>query len=155
VARIARDPALLDESRRTARGFTDRSLAQPPWHPLTAAADGRPVAVAAASGDRLLVASVGADGDLLVPTLARAIAISLAPETDLRGAEIVPIPDSQLRAWTRAPGPPPPPRPENVERDDRRWLWAAVLVLLAIETWMRRQSAGVQHAAEETRARVA
>jgi len=155
AARIARDPALRDESGRTARGFADRSLAQPPWHPLTAAADGRPVAVAAASGDRLLVVACAANGDLLVPALARAIAISLAPETDLRGAEIMPIPDSQLRAWTRAPGPPPPPRPETVERDDRRWLWGAVLLLLAIETWMRRQSAGVQHAAEETRARVA
>jgi hypothetical protein len=155
VARIARDPALLDESRRTARGIADRSLLQPPWHLLTAAADGRPVAVAAASGDRLLVVSIAADGDLLLPTLARAIAISLAPEPDLRGADIVPIRDGQLRAWTRAPGPPPPPRPENVERDDRRWLWAAVVLLLAIETWMRRQSAGAQHATEETRARVA
>jgi hypothetical protein len=155
VARIARDPALLDESRRTAHGFTDRSLAQPPWHPLTAAADGRPVAVAAASGDRLLVASIAADGDLLVPTLLRAVATNLAPPSNLGNAEIVPIPDSQLRAWTRDPGPPPPPRPETVERDDRRWLWGAVLLLLAIETWMRRQSAGVQHAAEETRARVA
>jgi hypothetical protein len=155
VARIARDPALLDESRNTARGIADRSLLQPPWHLLTAAADGRPVAVAAASGDRLLVASIAADGDLLVPTLARAIAISLAPEPDLRGADIVPIPDSQLRAWTRAPGPPPPPRPENVEHDDRRWLWGAVVLLLAIETWMRSQSAGAQQATEETRARVA
>jgi hypothetical protein len=155
VARVARDAALLDESRRTARGIADRSLLQPPWHPLTAAADGRPVAVAAASGDRLLVASIAADGDLLVPTLARAIAVSLAPESDLRSAEIVPIPDSQLRAWTRAPGPPPPPRPETVERDDRRWLWGAVLLLLAIETWMRRQSAGAQDASQETRARVA
>jgi hypothetical protein len=155
VARIARDPALLDESRRTARGIADRALNQPPWHPVTAAADGRPVAVAAASGDRLLVVSIAADGDLLVPTLARAIAIGLAPGTDLRGAEIVPIRDSQLRAWTRAPGAAPPPRPENVEPDDRRWLWAAVLLLLAIETWMRRQSAGAQAAAEETRARVA
>jgi len=155
VARIARDPALLDESRRTARGIADRSLLQPPWHPLTAAADGRPIAVAAASGDRLLVASLAVDDDLLVPTIARAIAISLAPETDLSGAEIVPIPDNQLHAWTRAPGPPPPPRPETVERDDRRWLWGAVVLLLAIETWMRRQSAGAQDATEETRARVA
>ena len=155
VARIARDPALLDESGRTARGFTDRSLAQPPWHPLSAAADGRPVAVAAASGDRLLVASIAADGDLLVPTLLRAVATNLAPPSNLGNAEIVPIADSQLRAWTRDPGPPPPPRPETVERDDRRWLWGVVLLLLAIETWMRRQSAGVQHAAEETRARVA
>jgi hypothetical protein len=155
ITRIARDPSLLDESSRTAHGLADRALAQPPWHPLTAAADGKPVAVAAASGDRLLVASIAADGDLLVPTLARAIAVGLAQETDFRSAEIVPIPDSQLRAWTRTPGPPPPPRPDTVERDDRRWLWGAVLLLLAIETWMRRQSGDARPATEETRARVA
>src|SRR4029434_8622900 len=82
--------------------MADRSLLQPPWHLLTAAADGRPVAVAAASGDRLLVASIAANGDLLVPTLARAIAISLAPEPHPRGADIVPIPDRQTPACTRA-----------------------------------------------------
>ena len=155
VARIARDPALRDESSRTARGFADRSLAQPPWHSLAAAADGRPVAVAAASSDRLLIVARAAEGDLIVPTLLRAVATNLAPPDNPGNAEILPIPDSQLRAWTRDPGAPPPPRPETVERDDRRWLWGAVLLLLAIETWMRRQAAGVQDTTEETRARVA
>jgi aerotolerance regulator-like protein len=154
VARIARDVALGAESARTPNGLVDPRFGQLPWQVIARALDGRPVA-SAASADRLMVAAVARDGDLLMPTLLRAIATNLAPETSLLGAEVVPIPDSQLRAWTRQPGPAPPPRPETVDRDDRRWLWGAVLVLLLIEAWMRRETADTQQAIEETRARVA
>jgi hypothetical protein len=155
LARIARDAALRAESARTPNGLGDPRFVQHPWQVIARALDGRPIASAAASADRLVVAAAARQGDLLMPTLLRAIATNLAPETDLRGAEVVPIPDSQLRAWTRQPGPAPPPRPETVDRDDRRWLWGAVLVLLLIETWMRRETADTQQAIEETRARVA
>jgi hypothetical protein len=154
VASLARDPDLRAEAARVPEGIGDPRFVAAPWNVIASARDGRPVASASASGDRLIVAGVARDGDLIVPTLLRAIAAHLGPQVQLNDAEIVPIPDSQLRAWTRAPGPPPPPRPETVERDDRRWLWGVVLLLLAIETWMRRQTTATQHA-EETRARVA
>jgi hypothetical protein len=155
VARISRDADLREESARAPNGLGDPRFAQPPWQLIARGLDGQPVAAAAASADRLVVATVARQGDLLLPTLLRAIATNLVPETDLRAAEVVAIPDSQLRAWTRQPGPPQSPRPETVERDDRRWLWGAVLLLLLIETWMRRPAADAQQAIEETRARVA
>ena len=33
---------------------------------------------------------------------------------------------------------PAAPRIDTVDEDDRRWLWIAALVLLAVEAWMRR-----------------
>ena len=91
----------------------------------------------------------------MVPTLVRAIADGLAPADDLGANEVVPIADSRLRAWTREPGAPPPPRPEAVERDDRRWMWAGVLLLLGVETWMRRSRREADDIIEEAPARVA
>ena len=76
----------------------------------------------------------------MLATLADAAAAAidrepLAPLPDAAThAEVVPIADGQLRAWTRPPAPVTAPRVETVERDDRRWLWVAVLVLLAVET---------------------
>jgi hypothetical protein len=119
------------------------------------AADGRPIAVAAAAGDRLLVAAKARAGDFLVPVLARAVAASLSPDSDHRGAEVLAIADEQLRSWTRTPGAPPAPRPETVERDDRRWIWVAVLLLFGVETWMRRSRRDADAVVEEERARVA
>ncbi len=155
VARIARDATLQEEATRAARGLTDARAGQPPWHVLARAADGRPLASAAASSDTLVVASIARAGDLVVPTLVRAIADGLAPADDLGANEVVPIADSRLRAWTREPGAPPPPRPEAVERDDRRWMWAGVLLLLGVETWMRRSRREADDIIEEAPARVA
>ena len=155
VARIARDAALQEEAARIPSGFPDGPVARPPWHVIARAADGGPLVAAAASSDTLLVVSTARAGDLVVPTLLRAVAIGLAPEEDLSAAEILPIADSQLRAWSRAPRPLSAPRPENVERDDRRWLWGAVLLLIGVETVQRRSRRDLATTTEEARARVA
>ena len=109
-----------------------------PWYPLAYAADGRALISAAAAGGTLVIVSAAPADDLITPVLLRSIANSIAPEADSSAAlEIVPIADSALRAWTRAPGPVIDPRIDTVERDDRRWLWLAALVLLGVETWLR------------------
>jgi hypothetical protein len=155
AAHIARDAALLDEAARVPNGLADARLAQSPWQVLARAGDGRPLASAAASQGTLVLTMTSRAGDLAIPTMLRAIAGSLAPDEDPAAAEILPIPESQLNAWSRAPGPAPRPRPENVERDDRRWLWGSVLVLLGIEVWLRRSRRDAAETIEETRARVA
>jgi hypothetical protein len=138
IARMARDDDLRAEAARTRSGLVDDRFARIPWRVLARAADGRPIASAAASSQTLLVAAASRPGDLIVPVLLRAFANSLAPETDLSAAEAVPIPDEQLRAWSRPPGSPAFPRLNTVDRDDRRWLWVVVLLLLIVETWIRR-----------------
>lgn len=55
--------------------------------------------------------------------------------------EPVMITPEQLSAWSRAPGPPSATAP-LADEGDRRWLWGAVLALLALETWLRRSTAG-------------
>jgi len=87
--------------------------------------------------------------------LLRSIANAIASPPDLRRAEVMPINDEVIRQWSRLPAPVGSPRIDTVEQDDRRWLWLAVLVLLALETWMRRaQPTAVERRAEE-HARVA
>jgi hypothetical protein len=93
--------------------------------------------------------------DLFLAALVRAVGLALTPQDDVRAAEVLPIPDRRLRAWTREPGPAPPPRADTVDRDDRRWLWLAVLLLLAAESWVRRRRRDADEAQHEERARVA
>jgi hypothetical protein len=70
--------------------------------------------------------------------LLRSIANAIASVPDLRADEVVAIADPVLRQWSRPPAPMTAPRINTVDRDDRRWLWGAVLGLLALETWLRR-----------------
>jgi hypothetical protein len=93
---------------------------------------------AAATGRTLTIVSTAPADALITPVLLRSIANSIAPEADASSLEIMPIADSVLRAWTRPPGAVIDPRIDTVERDDRRWLWLAALVLLGVETWLRR-----------------
>lgn len=53
------------------------------------------------------------------------------------GLEPVMITADQLSSWSRAPGAPSATAP-LADEGDRRWLWGAVLALLAVEAWMRR-----------------
>jgi hypothetical protein len=64
--------------------------------------------------------------------------------------EPVRITSEQLAAWSRPPGPPPLNAPPSDE-GDRRWLWALVLLLLAVEHWLRRAGPQASVARQETR----
>jgi len=149
VAAIARDRDVRDASARIAAGV-DRP---PPWRVVARAGDGRAAAMAAARGDALAIVSAAPPADLFTPVLVRAAVEAIAPASDWPRAEILPIPDAQLRAWERTPAPIAAPRVDRIDRDDRRWLWAAVLVLLALEQYLRRSR--VRDAEETEVARVA
>jgi hypothetical protein len=156
AARIARDPDLQHAAARVTAGLADPRLVAAPWQSLVAAGDGRPLAVAAGSASLLIVATASPASDVATPVLLRSIANAIATIPDLQGAEVVPIADAVLQQWSRPPAPVTSPRLETVDRDDRRWLWLAVLCLLALESWLRRARAeDVAQAHPEEPARVA
>jgi len=95
-----------------------------------------------ALGDRLLAVAHVRPSDPVLLAIVRSIAESLADPIDQPTQEIAVIPDAQLQPWSRPPGPAAPPRRESLDVDDRRWLWGAVLALLAVETWLRRTRSG-------------
>ena len=113
-------------------------LARDPDLAAAGARFGRPLYSAGAAGDQLVVASAAPAADLATPLLMRAIANALGIIPDLRGAEVVPIADAQLRQWSRPATPLASPRLETMDQDDRRWLWLAVVCLLGAEMWIRR-----------------
>jgi hypothetical protein len=138
VSRIARDPDLGTAAARVTTGLADARFRAAPWQILATAADGRPLAAAAGSATRLIVASAAPSADVATPVLLRSIANGIADVPDLRRAEVVPIGEAVLQRWTRPAAPVSSPRIEAVDQDDRRWPWMAVLCLLALETWIRR-----------------
>ena len=79
------------------------------------------------------------------PGVIRAVMLALRPSTIVdTELETATIPESDLAGWRRDAG--------AVERGgavvsdgiESRWLWAAAVVLLAIETWVRRRQPSVQ-----------
>jgi len=157
VARLTRDADLQNaRSRSTA---TDRDVAwmHAPWRVVALAADGRPLVAAAAgvSEDTLVIASAAPAADVVTPILLRAVVNAVAPAPVAADAEIVPIADAQLQAWSRPAVVSPQPRIDAIDDDDRRWFWIAVLFLLGVEGWMRRarrdDAAGRHDAAEAER----
>jgi hypothetical protein len=153
VVRITKDDDLRAAASRVETGLRDARYGEAPWTPLVTAADGHSLAVAAGSPSQLIVVS-GADAlDLVTPLLLRTIANSAAVLPDFQRSEIVPIPDAQLRDWSRPAPPIGTPALNQLDEDDRRWLWLAVLALLGVETWMRRarSTASAQHVEEAAR----
>jgi hypothetical protein len=154
LARIVRDTDLQSEAARVPTGFADQRYTNVPWQPLAAAADGRPLVSAAASSGTLIVASAADAGAFVTPVLLRSLANNVGTPDDAAQVDVLPISDSQLRAWTRPPAV-TAPRVDTVERDDRRWLWTGVLMLLAVEAWIRRPRPDAVEAVDEETPRVA
>jgi hypothetical protein len=156
VVRMAGDSDLRAAAERVAAGLADARFASAPWQRLASAADGGPLIVAARSSDRLLIASAAPAANLVTPLLLRSIANATVDLPDLRGDEVVPIADSMLQQWSRPPAAVTTPRLDTVDRDDRRWLWASVLALLVLESWIRRaRSVDVPNTSHGEQTRVA
>ena len=155
IASIARDRDLQTAGAQTPAGLSDPRFSAMPWQPLLLAADGRRLAVAGASRASLVVVSGATPSSLVTPLLLQAMANALGGPPDLRRAEVLPIPEPQLRAWSRPPAPVTAPRVDRVERDDRRGLWILVLALLALETWVRRAKTEEKSSTYEEDVRVA
>jgi hypothetical protein len=83
-------------------------------------------------------------GSYFTAALARA-ALRVAPwSRPATESEPSTIPDSTLEALRREPGPADTTSWQSVEHTDARWLWAASLLLLVVEAWLRSRSAEIK-----------
>jgi hypothetical protein len=99
--------------------------------------------VTLAEKDGVLVVHTGVRaGAAAAPGVLRAVMLALRPPAIADPEfETATIPDGELSAWRREPG--LAVRGDSLVSDglEARWLWAAALVLLGIETWIRRRQA--------------
>jgi hypothetical protein len=70
----------------------------------------------------------------LIAATTRALS-SAAPVTEM---EPTTVPDDVLRSWQREPDASATSQVSTDGASDGRWLWIVALVLLAVETWLRR-----------------
>jgi hypothetical protein len=107
-------------------------------------ADGAPAILAAADGARanagMLVWSRVAAADETTALLIRATLRALAGSDTFAEAEVIAIPDATLAQWQRPASDPPASEWRDVDGNDRRSLWSAVLVLLVVEQILRRRA---------------
>jgi hypothetical protein len=105
--------------------------------PLTVAAD----------AEMLLVDVIAAPGSLAAAEAVKAALDARPDPRALAEQEVARVPAATLSAWTREPGAPDPAAWQQSNESDGRWLWLAALVLLGIETVVRRsQAAAAQEA---------
>ena len=140
VAGLSRDV----EINRLARSITEAVPQPEPWTVVVRGQSGQPVVRAAASGGELTLDVVTPLDSYFTAALARA-ALRHAPwarppiET-----EPATLQDSTLTELRREPGPADIASWRSVEHSDARWFWAAALLLLVVETWLRHRTAVVR-----------
>lgn len=110
-------------------------------------------AVRQQSGDASLIRM---DRPAMASTAASVMAAAIEGVTaaPMDSLEPVRIGDEQLQSWSRSSGGVPPGTPP-ADEGDRRWLWALVLVLLALEHFLRRAVARIAEIEPSVEARVA
>jgi hypothetical protein len=116
------------------------------WTPAARDSSARPTVWVAENAGVLLVETTAKAGTpVAAAALLRDIVLA-AGESAGRDEEVRVIPDAELARWRREPGPVTREMWRRAEPSDARWFWAAALVLLAFESWLRRSD---RQAAEE------
>jgi hypothetical protein len=113
----------------------------PAWVPVVRARGGGGLVAASASGATLVVHVASDAGSFLAAAVVRA-ALDGRARAGSRVAEqeILVTPPAEVAALAREPGPVGADAVRNIERTDARWVWAGVLVLLALEAVVRRRA---------------
>jgi Aerotolerance regulator N-terminal len=113
------------------------------WSVVARDRDGKPLVVAAAAGEELLIDVAAPSRSLPAAAALRAVLTARRPPSGYDEREIAAIDSSVLARWNRPAAQvrvldtPAGEFWHSVEHGDARWCWAAVLVLLGIEQWAR------------------
>jgi hypothetical protein len=154
ISHVSSDPDIARESRGVLATTLEPLPA--PWLTLLRDAEGHVLVGAAATegstSARLIVWARVEPTSPLSPALVRSLLASRMDAHRLTQAEVLPIPDTQLAAWSRPPAAVDQRAPGGEHASDRTWFWAAVLAALGVETLVRRRR-GVVLATDEGGAR--
>jgi hypothetical protein len=144
-------PSSSEATAKSRTASNASSDVREPWIVLMRDAGGAPAILAAADGTsgegRMLVWSRVAAADEATALLIRATLRALAGPDAFGEAEVIAMPDATLARWQRPATEPPASEWRDVEGNDRRWLWGAVIVLLIVEQVVRRRA---RHADAQT-----
>jgi Aerotolerance regulator N-terminal len=137
-----RRDAVLREAAERLPGDGDGDGSQPlpdaPWVPVAHDGSGRTVVAIAALGHELVARLMARPSDYLAVAAIHTLLVATSEPPAWIDRELQRIPEAQLQAWTRPPGPMPAGRWRTSGPGDARWCWAMVLVLLGLETIVRR-----------------
>lgn len=131
-------------------GVSD-TIIEAPYAVLVRTPQGNPVVYAAQGSvngaSHLVVFHRGAASGLTTPALLVAIGEARARTSGIQEQELLTVSDANLRKLERAPGAAGESETASDQAgasraglSDARWFWLAVLVLLGLETWMRRRA---------------
>jgi hypothetical protein len=122
----------------------------PGWLTVARSASGHPLVAVAAIRQALAGFVSAAPGDLVAAATLRALLSAIARPEPWPEREVERISPSQLAAWTREAAPRPLRQWTHQPPGDARWCWGLALLLLAIETVVRRSRLDARE--EQTRA---
>ncbi len=128
---------LLDQAVH-ATGLTGEKISAEPWTSIARDVHGADVVVVAEHDGAMLIDTTATASSLAAPALIRA-ALLARGEAGPPDEEVLRISDDQLSRWGREPAPIGADGWQNVDGSDARWFWAAALVLVLIESLVRRR----------------
>jgi hypothetical protein len=135
--RLKRDMLILEACGRTRPATVLRE--GHPWHTLFLDRDGRPLVRAAATGDSLLLDIAAPPDAFLAAAVVRGALIARQNSRTRADGEVRRMSPADLGALTRPAAPVTGDQTQVGGSSDARWCWTLVLILLILETIVRRQ----------------